>query len=44
MEKDNKSNNLGCLDVIFIVLLILKLAGLISLGWGWIILLFIIIL
>lgn len=42
MEKENKSNNIGYLDVIFIVLLILKLTGLITLGWGWILLLFII--
>ena len=38
---EDKSNNIGCLDVIFIVLLILKLFGLISISWWWIIILFI---
>lgn len=38
---EDKSDNIGCLDTIFIVLLILKLFGLISLSWGWIVLIFI---
>ena len=43
MEED-KSNNTGCgcsIETVFWILLVLKLFGIISISWGWVVLAFI---
>ena len=36
MENNKKSNGVGCLGVVLIVFVVLKLCGLIQLSWFWV--------
>ena len=35
-DNNNSSRGIGCLGVIFLILLVLKLFGLISISWWWV--------
>lgn len=36
MSNSSSSNGVGCMTVIFLILLILKLFGVISISWWWV--------
>ena len=36
MSNSSSSNDVGCMTVIFLILLILKLFGVISISWWWV--------
>ena len=36
MSNNSSSNGVGCMTVIFLILLILKLFGVISISWWWV--------